>query len=297
MNKAIEILKNIFLPRNLTCSCCGRESFTGGILCEDCLGNTERNDGYICEHCGVKTPLPAAYCDRCKNRLTFFDKARSVYLYGEVTAILVQKLKYGGAKYLAEEFAKEIYKLFVSSVTYADGIVCVPMSEKREKARGYNQSKLIAEKVAELSGAPFLDVTVKRKETESQVGKTYGERRKNLDGSFGIKEKSLVRGKRIVIVDDVSTTGTTADMLAAALKNAGASEVFALTYASVERRTDFLRDEKSRKVNKFPSERNFTDDNSSSEQKFADNSPSEQEFADNSPSGEENAAIEGKTVG
>lgn len=152
--------------------------------------------------------------------------------------MLVQKLKYGGEKYLAEEFAKEIYKLFVSSVTHADGIVCVPMSEKREKSRGYNQSKLIAEKVAELSGAPFLDVTVKKKETESQVGKTYKERRRNLDGSFGVKNKALVKDKRIVIVDDVSTTGTTADVLAAALKNAGAAEVFALTYASVEKKTD-----------------------------------------------------------
>lgn len=238
MNKLKEILKNIFLPRNLTCSCCGRESFTGGILCEKCLEKTQRNDGYICEHCGVKTLLPEAYCDRCRNKLTSFDKARSVYLYGEVTAMLVQKLKYGGEKYLAEEFAKEIYKLFVSSVTHADGIVCVPMSEKREKSRGYNQSKLIAEKVAELSGAPFLDVTVKKKETESQVGKTYKERRRNLDGSFGVKNKSLVKDKRIVIVDDVSTTGTTADVLAAALKNAGAAEVFALTYASVDKKID-----------------------------------------------------------
>lgn len=238
MNKLKEILKNIFLPRNLTCSCCGRESFTGGILCEKCLEKTQRNDGYICEHCGVKTLLPEAYCDRCRNKLTSFDKARSVYLYGEVTAMLVQKLKYGGEKYLAEEFAKEIYKLFVSSVTHADGIVCVPMNEKREKSRGYNQSKLIAEKVAELSDAPFLDVTVKKKETESQVGKTYKERRRNLDGSFGVKNKSLVKDKRIVIVDDVSTTGTTADVLAAALKNAGAAEVFALTYASVEKKTD-----------------------------------------------------------
>lgn len=272
MSKLKEILKNIFLPRNLTCSCCGRESFTGGILCEKCLGKVERNDGYICEHCGIKTPLPEAYCDRCRNKLTSFDKARSVYLYGEVTAMLVQKLKYGGEKYLAEEFAKEIYKLFVSSVTHADGIVCVPMSEKREKSRGYNQSKLIAEKVAELSGAPFLDVTVKKKETESQVGKTYKERRKNLDGSFGVKNKSLVKDKRIIIVDDVSTTGTTADVLAAALKKAGAAEVIALTYASVEKKTDSLKDGDDKE------------------------SPSEQDFADNSSPDAENDVIEVKTA-
>lgn len=233
--KIKEYFKNIFFPRTLTCSCCGRESFTGGILCERCLEKAERNDGFICDHCGVKTVAGEAYCPRCKNKLTSFDKARSAFVYGEVTSLLVQKLKYGGEKYLAEEFAKELYRLFVVSVSHADGIVCVPMSGKREKSRGYNQSKLIAEALAKLSSVPFLDVTVKKKETESQVGKNYGERRKNLEGSFGVKNKSEVKGKRLVIADDVTTTGSTAEVLAAALKRAGAEEVFVLTYASVSK--------------------------------------------------------------
>ncbi|MCI6444090.1 MAG: hypothetical protein MR844_04005, partial [Clostridia bacterium] len=132
--------------------------------------------------------------------------------------------------------AKDLYKLFATSVTHADGIVCVPMSRKRERERGYNQSELLARNLSALSGVPFLDVTVKRKETESQVGKDYKERRKNLDGSFGISDKKAVRDKRIVIADDVSTTGTTSDILAAALKAAGAAEVFVLTVASVVKR-------------------------------------------------------------
>ena len=131
-------LKNNFFPRNLTCSACGRESFTGGILCEKCLSDREENNEYICEHCGVKTPVPVAYCDRCRNRLTSFDTARSAFVYDGVVALLLQKLKYGGEKYLAEEFAKDLYKLFATSVTHADGIVCVPMSRKRERERGYN---------------------------------------------------------------------------------------------------------------------------------------------------------------
>lgn len=138
--KIKECLKNVFFPRSLTCSCCGRESFTAGILCERCLEKAERNDGFICDHCGVKTAVGEAYCPRCKNKLTSFDKARSSFVYGEVTSLLVQKLKYGGEKYLAEEFAKELYRLFVVSISHADGIVCVPMSGKREKNRGYNQT-------------------------------------------------------------------------------------------------------------------------------------------------------------
>ena len=239
-------LKNLFFPRNLTCSACGRESFTGGILCEKCLTKREENNGYICEHCGVKTPVPVAYCDRCRNKLTSFDMARSAFVYDGVAALLLQKLKYGGEKYLAEEFAKDLYKLFAVNVTYADGIVCVPMSGKRERKRGYNQSELLARELSALSGVPFLDVTEKRKETESQVGKDYKERRKNLDGSFGITDRKAVRDKRIVIVDDVSTTGTTADVLAAALKRAGAAEVFVLTVASVvKRKSDVLTAEEN----------------------------------------------------
>lgn len=229
-------LKNIFFPRNLTCSACGRESFTGGILCEKCLSKREENNEYICEHCGVKTSVPVAYCDRCRNKLTSFDMARSAFVYDGIIALLLQKLKYGGEKYLAEEFAKDLYRLFARNITHADGIVCVPMSGKRERKRGYNQSELLARELSSLSGVPFLDVTEKRRETESQVGKDYKERRKNLDGSFGITDRKAVKDKRIVIADDVSTTGTTADVLAAALKRAGAIEVFVLTVASVVKR-------------------------------------------------------------
>ena len=177
----------------------------------------------------LKLPFPSRIA-------TDAETARSAFVYDGVVALLLQKLKYGGEKYLAEEFAKDLYKLFATSVTHADGIVCVPMSRKRERERGYNQSELLARNLSALSGVPFLDVTVKRKETESQVGKDYKERRKNLDGSFGISDKKAVRDKRIVIVDDVSTTGTTSDILAAALKAAGAAEVFVLTVASVVKR-------------------------------------------------------------
>ena len=236
MKKIFYRLKEVFLPRNLTCSYCGRESFTGRILCEKCLEKLEPNNEYVCDHCGDKTEIPTTFCDRCKGRLLSFDRARSVYVYGEVSGTLIRKLKYDGEKYLAEEFAKKLYELYIFSVTYADGIVYVPVTDKKLKRRGYNQSELLAENLSKLSGVPLLNVLEKTKETESQVGKSRSDRQKNLDGSFAVTDRKAVKDKRLVLVDDVMTTGTTANLIAEKLKKAGAEEVFVLTVATANNR-------------------------------------------------------------
>lgn len=232
MGKITDFLKGVFAPRDLTCSLCGRESFTGEILCERCLKKLERNDGYICDHCGAKTPFPQPYCDRCKNKLTSFDRARSAFVYGEISGGLLKKLKYDGKKYLAEEFAKELLEILTFSASGTEGLVYVPTTRKKTRKRGYNQSRLLAANLSSLCGVPLLDVLVKTKETDSQVGKSYSDRQKNLEGSFSVCDKSTVVGKKITLIDDVMTTGATAEAVAKRLKKAGAREVCVITVAT-----------------------------------------------------------------
>ena len=226
-------LLKIFYPRNLTCSVCGREIFTGKTICDNCESELPKNDGNICDHCGRKTPMPIAYCDYCKGRSLKIDCIRSVFEYKEPIDEMVRRFKYYGGKYLAEEFAERMVRICLTSLPTVDLVVCVPSSSSRIKLKGYNQSKVLALEVAKKLELPFTEVLEKTRETESQVGLKQNERRKNLKGSFKVVDREAVKDKRILVVDDVMTTGATLETVAEKLKNAGASEVYGIVVASV----------------------------------------------------------------
>lgn len=232
--KLRELLKEIFYPKNLTCSVCKRESFSSDWLCDGCKSIMPYNNKSVCGHCGRATPYAVEYCDYCKDKQTYVDLARSVYEYENPVNVLVQRLKYGGEKYLAEDFAKEMQALYFKSIGYADCIVFVPMTGKRKKERGYNQSEELAKALSKLIELPIVgDVLVKTKDTDSQVGLERKERLRNVKGSISVRNRALIKNKRVMIIDDVMTTGATLEVIAEKLKDAGASEVVAITVASV----------------------------------------------------------------
>ena len=115
----------------------------------------------------------------------------------------------------------------------ADSLAFVPMTKRARRKRGYNQSRLLAEELSRRSGKQFLDAAEKRRETSMQKSLGRREREKNLKGCFRVTDKGAVRGKRIVIVDDTFTTGSTVSELARTLLHAGAERVYALTVTSV----------------------------------------------------------------
>ena len=226
-------LQNLFYPRNLTCSVCKRENFSNRSICDDWYSELPFNDESICGHCGRATAYPTEYCDYCKNRQTYVDMARSAFEYQDTIRQLVMRFKYGGEKYLREFFAEELKATFLKYIGYADLIVYVPATNKKVKQRGYNQGEVLAREFSKFSKIPVVDAIKKIKETESQVGLTLKERRENLKGSFKVVDKGAIKGKRVLIIDDVMTTGSTVEIIAEKLKSAGASEVIVLTVASV----------------------------------------------------------------
>ena len=106
------------------------------------------------------------------------------------------------------------------------------MTEKAKRRRGYNQSELLAKSLSEKIGVPTLECLAKVKETKGQVTLRRSERFKNLIEAFRVTDKKAVKGKTVVIVDDVTTTGATAQALAELLKKSGALKVYLLTVAS-----------------------------------------------------------------
>ena len=233
----IEKLKSIFVKSvynpEWRCLSCGKEIFDGQKFCQKCLDSLPYNDRYICNHCGRKVIAPEPYCSTCKGKLTSIDMARSFFVYEKPVSNMIQGFKYSNKQYLSDYFASCLSKIYFNNYFRADFLVYVPMTKKAEQKRGYNQSRLLCEGLSKIVNVPILDCLVKEKETKRQATLTKTERLKNLEKAFKVVDKKSVKDKVLVLVDDVTTTGSTAEVIAERLKKAGAKNVYLITVASV----------------------------------------------------------------
>ena len=123
--------------------------------------------------------------------------------------------------------------LYFKNYLNADAVVYIPMTDKALRKRGYNQSKILAEEFCKITGLELIDCVVKVKETSRQATLNREQRQRNLKSAYRVINRKLVRGKKIVIIDDVTTTGATAETVADRLKRAKAKAVFLISVASV----------------------------------------------------------------
>ncbi len=215
------------------CVVCNREVFSDKYFCDDCRKNLPIITGNYCQHCGRKLKQSQNYCTTCKGKLTSFDKARSVYEYKKPISSLIKRLKYNNSRYLVDAFIQDLVNVYYKNYFNADFVVYVPMTKKAKSKRGYNQSELLAQAFSEKSGLPILDCLVKVKETNRQVTLNKENRIKNIKDAFKVINRKQIKDKNILILDDVSTTGATAQAIAECLKKANAKAVYLLTIASV----------------------------------------------------------------
>lgn len=222
---------------NFTCDLCGREVFGGERLCGACLKILPMNDKAVCTLCGRKTG-ESGVCLECKQKPLAVSRARSVLLHEREGAELVRRFK-KGEKYFCRTLAFLALPLMEKEFPDADAVTFVPMTEKAERRRGYNQSRLFAEQLARLSGKELIAPAVKKRETQAQKSLGRREREKNLEGCFAVTDRAQIKDRRILIADDTLTTGATVSELAAVFRRAGAAEVYALTATSVEKKDPF----------------------------------------------------------
>ncbi len=224
-------IKSIFFPTDFTCDVCGVETFKSN-LCADCKKTVEFNNGITCPLCGRKTVIPEI-CLECKASPPLFRKAVSAFVYGGGSQILIYKFKNGNG-YLKENFANLLAPK-ISELPKADYLIGVPMLRRDKTRRGYNQSELLAKSLSKRTGIPNLNGAIKKVwVAEQQKALSRAQRAENLKGCFKVEKPHLICGKKIIIVDDVLTTGATADELTRILILAGATDVFLATVASVE---------------------------------------------------------------
>jgi ComF family protein len=180
-----------------------------------------------CARCGLPGPDPV--CGACLADPPAFATCRGGGLFGGPLADAIHGLKYGDRPALARPLGAWL----AARAGWPAGAaaVAVPLGRRRRLARGYDQAQLLARAAARARGAPFLPAALRRaRETAPQVGKTRPERLRNVRGAFGA-DPALVRGRDLVLLDDVVTTGATADACARALLTAGARSVHVLALA------------------------------------------------------------------
>lgn len=195
-------------------------------------------DGPVCDGCGAPFEFDiGARCAACLRKPRAFDAARAACLYDEIARDPILKLKHADRVDLAPMLARWISRSAQDLIAGADAIAPMPLHPLRLLARRYNQAAEIARPLAQQSGKLYLpDALVRRRRTAIQGGKSGQGRRRNVAGAFEVPpaRARLVAGRRILLIDDVLTTGATAEGCARALKAAGAVRVDLAVVARVQ---------------------------------------------------------------
>ncbi len=215
--------------------CCGcDEEIESGLICDSCRLLLFTSELEVCQRCGRPCLPDQQICGLCGQRL-FLSRVRAVGLYQPPFSRLIQMLKYQGKTGLVPILGRALALLVRqdSELSRADGICAVPLHPARLRERGYNQAYLLAQEVAAVTEMPLLDPLVRRKNTRSQTEmKDDAARRRNVQDAFAIKPGVRFEGERLILVDDVMTTGSTISAAAGKLLEAGAGAVMGLVLAA-----------------------------------------------------------------
>lgn len=232
-------LLELVYPSNIYCICCGKpiDNHLPYALCGSCVRILEWANKETCEKCGKPLEIKGidGLCNDCGQRQRSFEKGFTCVRYGRTERELIHKFKYMNKAYFAGKLGELMYERIVIENLQEDLVVPVPMYKEKESRRGYNQAALLAKAVATRLSVPFEpNLLIRNKDTAPMSDLGAEERRENIKGVFEVtagKEKSIL-GKKILLVDDVFTTGSTTGSCSDILKEAGASKVYVLTFAA-----------------------------------------------------------------
>ncbi len=231
------------------CRICKRalNKWTRVPVCAECLASPAPLDAnFFCSCCN--TPFLNDYpldergvCAACRSGLRGFDTAACFGFYEGTLRRLIHLFKYSGMKPLARPLSRCLERALavgfpIEHAPRFDAVVAVPLHWRKKWARGFNQAELLARPIARRHGLPVLNALRRKRSTEVQAGLAMAGRRRNVAGAFAARTGADLKGKRILLIDDVMTTGATASACASVLKRAGAASVSLVTLARVDRR-------------------------------------------------------------
>lgn len=237
MRAAIRFTLDVALPP--LCPSC-REPLGDGVgLCAACWSKLSLIEPPYCARLGIPfvyDPGPGLLSMEAIANPPAYDRARAAVRYDDVARALVHRLKYGDRIDLAPMMGRWMARAGRELLTDADGLIPVPLHWRRLWARRFNQSAALAGAISGISGVPVLHGALKRvRATPQQVGLSQAQRADNVQGAFRVDAdgKAAVAGRRLVLIDDVLTSGATVDTCARSLLRAGAAHVDVLVFARV----------------------------------------------------------------
>jgi competence protein ComFC len=231
----IDTLLELFYPSN--CVGCGHPQDVGILLCDRCKETSPRIQAPFCRRCSRPFEGLVAgefSCPNCEDHTPAFDCAISHYQAKGVLRELIHRFKYGRQFYLRRVLAEFLIDAMQDARIQADPadyLVPVPLHPTRFRERGFNQADALAETLSKRTRLPILRCIERRRYTNTQTRFDRVERMQNLRNAFSLRKSRDVRGKHLVLLDDVLTTGSTLHECALVLRGAGAESVRAITIA------------------------------------------------------------------
>ncbi len=222
-----KILRQIY-PNH--CPVCDRVLYDR-LICPRCAKKLTYAVQPVCLSCGKPVENAAQeYCSDCSRKTHVFDQGRAVWVYQGPMRQILYRYKYSNRRDYTDFFAAEAARIYEPWIRRRriEAVVPIPLSRKRRRTRGYNQAEVFAKQLSLLLGLPFYTkLLVRVRNTTPQKQLSVKERKNNLKNAFKIAG-NVVKLKRVLLVDDIYTTGSTMDAAARVLKQAGAAEVYCL---------------------------------------------------------------------
>ena len=237
MNPFSSLLDIIYPPRCHICMDFLNNSEKTPCICDKCSRSFKKISHPYCSVCGIPFISKAGedhLCGKCLVKRPCYDEMRAPYLYEGPIMDAIQRIKYSGRSYIAESLGLLLGEYTRTWLGRTEKMILlpVPLHIKRMRRRGFNQSMILSKKINEVLNARLDFQTLERtRNTGTQTGLKFKERLKNVKGAFEVSSNLKIRGKDIILVDDVATTGNTINECARVLKKAGCNSVYGLVLA------------------------------------------------------------------
>jgi ComF family protein len=237
LKRAATLALDAVLPPR--CLACGVTVAQQGQVCAPCWTAIDFIAGAVCHHCGLPFELPmepGAICAACAREPPPWERARAVMRYGEVSRRLILRFKHGDKLESVPSFGQWLARAGTELTRDAELIAPVPLHRWRLFRRRYNQAAMLALALGRAARVPVLpDLLARTRPTPSQAGLGAKDRASNVRGAFAVRPQHVqaLAGRRVLLVDDVLTTGATVGACAKALRRAGARAVDVVTLARV----------------------------------------------------------------